>query len=58
MAEGDHVVSSDGSQRLKMELEAVLDRIAGLLRILAEEIVVFDYLNEKYRQEDPGLESF
>lgn len=34
------------------ELEAVLDRMGGLCRILAEEIVLFDYLNERRARTD------
>jgi len=40
-----------------MEMEAILDRIAGLLRILAEEIIVFDYTNEKYHRQDTKSEA-
>jgi len=36
--------STDDTDR---RLEAVLDRIGGVCRILAEEIVLFDYLNER-----------
>jgi hypothetical protein len=47
----------DGSEQLLMEMDAILDRIAGLLRILAEEIVVFDYFNEKYHRQDTKPEA-
>ena len=58
MGDQPQTLNRDRSVMLLKEMEAVLDRIAGLLRILAEEIIVFDYLNEKYRQEDPSRESF
>ncbi|MFQ5341935.1 MAG: hypothetical protein ACE5F6_10365 [Anaerolineae bacterium] len=48
----------DRSERLLAEMGEILDRIGQMLRILDEEIVVFDYVNEKYRQEDPDIESF
>lgn len=57
MGEKLQTTARDRSELL-MEMEAILDRIAGLLRILDEEIVVFDYNNEKYRLQDTGMESF
>ncbi len=56
MGDKPQAVHRDRSEQLLMEMEAVLDRIAGLLRILAEEIVVFDYTNEKYRIQDTDPE--
>jgi len=58
MDEKPQTVHRDRSEQLLMEMEAILDRIAGQLRILAEEIVIFDYFNEKYRLQDTDLESF
>lgn len=46
------------SEQLLMEIEAILYRMSGLLRILAEEIAVFEYFLEKYRLKDTDLESF
>ena len=56
--DGDRTRSLDRSERLLAEMGEILDRIGQMLRILDEEIIVFDYVNEKYRQEGPNTESF
>ena len=38
------------------EMEKILYRMADLFRILADEIAVFDYFNEKYRLHDTDLD--
>lgn len=43
----DEKLSTARAAREDRELEAVLDRMGDLCRILAEEIVLFDYLNER-----------
>ncbi len=46
------------SEQHLREMETILGRMADLLRIFAEEIVVFDYFHEKYRLQDTDLEPF
>ena len=57
MDEKPLTVDRDRSEKQLMEMEAILDRIAGLLRIIAEEIVVLDYFNEKYRRQETKHEA-
>jgi len=57
MDEKPLTIDRDRSEHLLKEMDAILDRIGGLLRILAEEIVVFDYTNEKYRLQDTKPEA-
>ena len=38
------------------EMATILDRMADLFRILADEIAVFEYFNEKYRLHDTELD--
>lgn len=40
------------------EMETILNRMADLLRIVVEEITVFEYFNEKYRLHDTDLDEF